>query len=121
MKKCLIIDDVEVSRYACRIFLEQMDFELAGVATEDEALRALSAGGFDVILLDWHLRKANGLELIGKIREQGTSKNTPIIIISGVEGQDKAPEAHKAGAVAFVAKPVDEEKLKTALKAAGIV
>lgn len=119
MKRCLIIDDVEVSRYALALFLEDLGLEAQEAESAVEAMGKLKKGRVDVIFLDWHLRRESGLDFINDLKI--ASDNCPIIVISGVEGQEKAAEARAAGAHAFIEKPATRQKIENALKEARIV
>ncbi|MCB9987760.1 MAG: response regulator [Rhodospirillales bacterium] len=120
MKKCLVVDDVEVSRYTNQMFLEEMGFDVVEAYDRASCLNAIS-GDINVIILDWHLKRESGLDLLEEIRHSTSGKNIPVIIISGVEGMEKADEAIKAGANSFMAKPTTKEKLETELKKLGMV
>ncbi len=118
MKKCLIIDDVEVSRYAAALFLEDMGFSVSEAGDEEAALSMMEQDKFNVILLDWHLRKRDSLELLASLVKN--HRGTPVIMISGVEDGSKAEEARKLGAVGFIQKPTTKEKLHTELTKLGL-
>ena len=118
MKKCLIIDDVEVSRYAAALFLEDMGFSVTEAGDEAGALDLLGRETFNVILLDWHLRKRDSLELLATIVKN--YRSTPVIMISGVEDGSKAEEARKLGAVGFIQKPTTKDKLHTEMTKLGL-
>ena len=117
MKKCLIIDDVQVSRYTMDMFLEELGYTCTEAVDTESAFEALKKDRFDVVILDWHLKKEDGLAAIENIKS--TAQGAKIIVISGVEGADKASEARKAGAAAFVEKPTSKDKLEKALKESG--
>lgn len=118
MKNALIIDDVEVSRYALSTVLEEIGFSCAEAADINSAEQALN-NPVNVIFLDWHLKKENGLALIKDLKTYAPS--TPIIVISGVEGKEKAQEALQHGADAFVEKPANIDAIQAALKNARII
>ncbi len=118
MKKCLIVDDVEVSRFAGRLFLEELGFEV--IEAEDaKSAQALLSNSLDVVLLDWHLRKESGLDFLRDLRK--TYVSLPVIMFSGVEGSENASEAHSAGANGFITKPTTKEKIESEFKKAGIL
>lgn len=117
MKTCLVVDDVTVSRYTSKLYLEALGLGTREAEDEESALRALDKGGVDVVLLDWHLRKKSGIDLLKTIRQKYGS--LPVIMFSGVEGNDNAHEAIRAGANAFIAKPTTKEKIVQELKAVG--
>ena len=115
MKKCLIIDDVEVTRFTSEQIVQSLGLQTAAVASIDEANDALSKENYDCILLDWHIRKLSGLEYL-KVLKSGPYSHIKVIVFSGVEGTDKQGEALQAGASAFIAKPTTKEKLTESFK-----
>jgi CheY-like chemotaxis protein len=118
MKKCLVIDDVEVTRFTSEQILKALGMVPVAVATFDEALAELRKSTFEVVLLDWHLRKISGLDLIANVKAAGGGK---VIVFSGVEGLEKKDEALRAGADAFLEKPTTKEKLEACFKDVGII
>lgn len=121
MKKCLVVDDVEVSRYTNQMFLEDMGFDMVEAEDKESCMKAVGVGGIDVIILDWHLKKEKGLELLSEIRASSNAASVPVIVISGVEGVEKAQEALAAGANAFITKPTTKEKLEAEFKKIGLL
>ncbi len=119
MKKCLVVDDVEVSRYTVKIFLEEAGVEVLEAADGEGALNVLESQDVDFILLDWHLKKKSGLDLLEIIRKE-KGKNLPVIVFSGVEGESKREEAINAGADSFILKPTTKEALSKAMEEVGV-
>jgi FixJ family two-component response regulator len=62
-----------------------------------------------VVLLDMRMPGLNGLELQAKLDALG--RKTPIIFISGESDKDEIIEAFRFGAVDFLLKPFNREKL----------
>lgn len=118
MTKCLIVDDVEVTRFSSKTFLANAGVDVVAVGTIQDAENALSASRFDCIFVDWHLGKDSGLTFIQNLRKQGDK--TPIAVISGVEQQEKASEALKAGANKFITKPTTKDNLVSCMADMGI-
>ncbi len=120
MLTCLIVDDVAVTRFTARSFLEELGFEVKEASDGDEALALLGNGGIDVVLLDWHLKKKSGIELLGVIREKYGNR-LKIVVFSGVEDGAKAAEARKAGADGFIVKPTAKDKIEDEFKSIGVL
>lgn len=115
-KKCLVVDDVSVSRFANRIVLEQLSFEVVEADSVETCLAEVVKSSFGVIILDWHLRRENSLSIIKKIRATAGNSNAIIIVCSGVEEVSAADVARQAGASSFVVKPTTKEKLEAELR-----
>lgn len=120
MANCLVVDDVTVSRFAVRSFLEELGVSITESEDEKQALQALEEGGIDVVLLDWHLKKKSGLELLEVIREK-YGKDLKVVVFTGVEGEDKVEEAMAAGANGFITKPTTKDKICEQFKALGVL
>ena len=116
-KTCLIIDDVNVSRYSNRIVAESLGFEVADAESAREGLAKAELKVFDVVLVDWHLRQDSGLDLIRKLKEHPAYNKTAFIVCTGVENATAASdEARQAGATGFIFKPATREKLEAELR-----
>lgn len=115
MKKCLIVDDVEVTRFTSEQIVKSLGLNTVAVLNGDDALEILSNESIDIVLLDWHLRKLSGLDVLKKIRAEYGNK-IKVVVFSGVEGTEKQAEAISAGADAFLAKPTTKEKISDCLK-----
>lgn len=113
-KKCLILDDVEVCRYVIGETMKELGYAVAEAGGEDETLDQLENDRFDVIFLDWHLGKSNGLGLVPKIREMPGSSTTPIIVCSGVEQDFSGIQG--SGVQGFLRKPISPERLREELR-----
>lgn len=119
MKLCLIVDDVEVTRYTSEQFVAALGLETLTATSGDEALQMIRTKPVEVVLLDWHLRKDSGLDLIAKIKS--VSPHIKTIIFSGVEGPEKRAEALKAGADSFLEKPTTKAKIQACFQEVGVL
>jgi DNA-binding response OmpR family regulator len=120
MAKCLVVDDVIVTQIAVESFLDEMGIECEGAADEEEAMEALEQGGIDLVLLDWHLKKKSGLEVLAEIREKYGDR-VKVIIFSGVEKGDKTEEIKQSGADAYLSKPTKKEILEAKIRELGVL
>ena len=120
MKKCLIVDDVAVSLYTARLFIEELGLNVETVSDSKSAIAAVETYDPDIILMDWHLKKESGIDLVKKIKSK-YSPNVKIVMFSGVESEDKKGEAKSAGADGFIEKPTTKEKLDVELRRVGIL
>jgi len=77
----------------------------SGAASADEALRALAAEPFDLVLIELYLRDLSGLGLLRLIRENPATARTPIFVVSAQASEIDRVLAFEAGADDFLAKP----------------
>ena len=108
-KKVLIVDDeppvVEVLKDFFRQFRHADTYETASAKDGAEALIVLLRGRFDLILLDMHMPRMGGLELLKQIR--GLGVNVPVIMITANADTRAAAEALSGGVFAYIPKPFD--------------
>ena len=66
----------------------------------------------DLIITDWEMPGITGIELIGKLKEEETTKDIPVIMCSGVmTTSENLHLALNAGAVDYIRKPIDKLEL----------
>jgi len=109
MSRILVVDDDKTTRLVLRKVLTNAGFSTAVAKDGVEALKAIDAGGFDLLLLDVWMPRMNGLELLAKLR---SAKNRPRVVVMT---SDDAPEtllkAVREQAFKYVHKPVESAAL----------
>jgi len=78
--------------------------EVVGVDDWRAAEPLVAHGGFDLLLLDFHLPALNGLEILAELRER---VHPPVIMMTGQDDVATAVETLRAGASDYVAKGDD--------------
>jgi two-component system response regulator AtoC len=99
----VIIEDDEGVRYALAKSLEQHDCDVRAAATAGEGLAHLQEKAADLVLLDYRLPDADGLQLLETIRRQWP--DLPVIMMTGVANVATAVQAMHLGAYDYVSKP----------------
>ncbi len=92
--------DVELSRAVLQ--KDGMKYEMTVVDTREHYVAALEAGGFDLILADYHLPSFDGMAALEIAREKYSW--LPFIFVSGMMGEEIATESLKRGATDYVLK-----------------
>ncbi len=115
--KVLSVEDNPFGRVVLNAILTELGHHAEFVGRGEAALDRVAQGGFDAVLMDMVLPGIDGVETIRRIRAlRSREGRIPIIGISGKD-TDQAP-AKRAGADAFLLKPVSPRALATALVAA---
>ena len=65
----------------------------------------------DIVLLDLHMPKMNGFELIRRLRDASGCSQTAIIIISGLDVPASRANARELGIAHYLTKPVELGRL----------
>jgi len=105
----LIVDDEAEIRESLQTILELEGFSVATASTGEAGLQRLGDQPFDLVLLDLSLPGRDGMEVLGDI--QAIDRNLPVIMITAYGTVENAVRAMRSGAVNFVQKPWDNEKL----------
>jgi len=113
--RILSVEDNPFGRVVLNAILTELGHHAEFVGRGEIAAERVAQGGFDAVLMDMVLPGIDGIEAIRRIRAlRSDQRGIPIIGISGKD-TDKAP-AQKAGADAFLLKPVSPRALATALQ-----
>jgi two-component system OmpR family response regulator len=114
--RVLIVDDEEefTSTLVERLLLREID--CVGVTSGGEALGAIGARPFDVVLLDVKMPGVSGFEVFREIRR--LRPQLPIVLLTGHGSRQDAEEGQRAGAYGYLMKPIDIESLLAVLRAA---
>lgn len=110
----LVIDDEESLRNTFQFFLQNQGYGPVHTASSfEEALQALAAQRYDLIISDIVLGGNTGIDILKRVREMGLL--CPMVMITGYPTVETAAEAVRLGAFDYIPKPVDKEALlKTA-------
>ena len=101
----LLVEDDEDDFVLTRELLSETfggGFNLDWVTTWDTALEALRRDEFDVCLVDYHLGKWNGLDLIHEAICRGAG--VPFIMLTGQDSREIDIEASRVGAADYLVK-----------------
>lgn len=116
--KILIVDDSSTMRRIIGNVITQLGFTKDNFDEAEDGVKAwklLTEAHYDVILTDWNMPNMNGLELVQKVRSEGTHQKTPIIMITTEGGKSEVITALKAGVNNYIVKPFSAEILKEKL------
>ncbi len=112
--KVLVIDDEEAIRKSLRMVLEYEGYEYAEAASGPGGLEALKRESPDAVLLDIKMPGMDGLEALQLAR--GKDPHIPILMISGHGDVPTAVEAIRKGAYDFLEKPLESDRVLTAIR-----
>jgi DNA-binding NtrC family response regulator len=112
----LIVDDEAAIRESLQTLLELEGYAVELSGSGEEGLAHMADRAFDLVLLDFALPDRNGLEIMTEVRDRDPSAN--IIMITAYGTVENAVKAMQAGAVNFIQKPWDNEKLLADIRTA---
>jgi DNA-binding response OmpR family regulator len=120
-KKILIIEDDKFLRELISRKLSDEGFNVAEAVDGEEGVKKVKIENPDLILLDLILPGIDGFEVLSKTKEEPSSAQTPVIILSNLGQKEEVEKGLKLGAVDYLIKahftPGEIiEKIKTILK-----
>ncbi len=113
--RVLLVDDNEALAENLQEILENDGFQVRAAGT-CAAAHAVARGGFDVAIVDLGLPDGNGTELGRELKE--LSPDSEIVLLTGQATMESALEAVRAGACAYLQKPVGTPELRMTLETA---
>lgn len=87
IKKILLVEDEDSIRDLYKRQLDLEGYETDAKSNGKEGLEAANTNTYDLILLDIMLPDINGLEILKQVKQNPTTKNTPVIMLTNL-GQD---------------------------------
>jgi two-component system response regulator AtoC len=114
VQSILVIDDEHAITQSLKYRLQHLGYEIETASDAQQALEHLQAKDFGLVLLDVRMPHGSGLDMITPIRR--ISPDTVIIVITGYGTFDMVVQAMKLGAVDFITKPFDPERLNIAVR-----
>ncbi|MBI1952089.1 MAG: sigma-54-dependent Fis family transcriptional regulator, partial [Acidobacteria bacterium] len=113
-EKILVVDDEGEIRKSLRMVLEYEGFECVEAPSGQEGIDTIRREMPDAVILDIKMPGMDGLEALAAIRAKDA--HTPILMISGHGDIPTAVEAIHKGAYDFLEKPLESERVLTALR-----
>ena len=115
-----IADDSLMSRKAVRRALPpEWDVDITEACNGKEALLAVESGKAEVLFLDLTMPELDGIGVLEAIKAEGI--DCFVIVISADIQPEMKKRVMELGALAFIHKPVNEEKLHSILKQYGLI
>ena len=114
-KSLLILDDDDPLRGRLSRAMEKKGFLVKDAKTVNEALQIVKNSPPAFALVDLRLEDGNGLDVVKELSK--TKKECRIVMLTGYGNLPTAVAAVKAGAIDYMAKPVDADAVEAALLA----
>jgi CheY-like chemotaxis protein len=115
--RVLVADDNRVNQKVAQGMLERLGHTVALAGDGKEALAAIKAAAFDLVLMDVQMPEMDGFEATRRVREWETGRTRiPIIALTAHAMDSHREECLAAGMDSFLAKPILLESLKLELE-----
>ena len=114
--KVYVIDDDEAMRDSLDFLLAAADFQVSLFETALDFLEALPTLDFGCVVSDVRMPDIDGIELLKRLKAGGSL--FPVVIMTGHGDVPLAVEAMKLGAMDFLEKPFEDDRLIGMIEAA---
>lgn len=108
-RRVLVAEDNPINQQLATEFLRRAGAHVEIAEDGQKAVAKATEKIFDVILMDIHMPRMDGLEATARLREQGCE--IPILAVSADALRERQTRMLNAGCNGFVTKPIDFEKL----------
>ena len=113
----LVADDEEDIRALVAFRLRRAGYDVITAADGAEALTLATSRLPDLIVLDMMMPKATGLEVTRSLREQDSTKDIPVILLTARAQEADVASGFAAGADDYVKKPFSPMDLQLRVQA----
>jgi DNA-binding NtrC family response regulator len=115
-EKILLVDDEKDFLEVMSERIEARGMDVTTADSAEKALKSVESGGFDAIILDLKMPGMDGLQTLKAIKQK--NPDLQVILLTGHATVEKGIEAMKLGAMDFLEKPADLDKLTEIIKKA---
>lgn len=113
----LLVEDEEAIREMLVFNLQQAGYDCIEAADGEQAITMLANRRPDLILLDWMLPGASGVELARRFKREDFSKDIPIIMLTARGEEEEKLRGFDAGVDDYITKPFSTRELHARIKA----
>ncbi len=113
MATILCVDDEPATGVVLEHHLARLGHRPVLASSVDEALKVVVRSPVDLIIADYRMPEATGLDLLRLLAREGYS--IPVIIMTGFSSIEHAVASIKSGAIDYLTKPVRPETLEIAV------
>ncbi len=122
LKVLVVDDDIAVCEHTS-ILLHNMGLAVQIADNGYDAVKMVQANlytdnAFDVAIIDWQMPGIDGVETVRRIRRV-VGDEVLVVVMSAFDWTDIEEEARQAGVDLFLAKPISESNLRTAIACSG--
>jgi CheY-like chemotaxis protein len=115
-KRVLLVDDNPINRKVAQLFLAPYALRVTEAKDGVEALEALGSASFDVVLMDVHMPRMDGVEAVRRIRSSGEAwSGIPVIALTADALSGDQKRFLDAGMTDYLTKPLASRDLLRAL------
>jgi two-component system response regulator HydG len=105
----LIVDDQQNFRFSLAVTLKREGHRVAEAANGQQAVRAVEANQFDIVITDLRMPGMDGIALLREVKK--VTPQTEVVVMTAFGSVDTAVDAMRHGACDYITKPFQPEEL----------
>ncbi len=113
----LVVEDEEALAQLLTYNLEKEGYRVSRAIDGEEAVLLATENPPDLIVLDWMLPKASGIEVCRRLRARQETRNTPIVMLTARGEESDRVRGLDVGADDYITKPFSMVELLARLRA----
>jgi DNA-binding NtrC family response regulator len=114
--RILLVDDDPLVLTCCARLLQKWGYDVQAESDPKRAIDRLALEPFDAVLTDYQMPVLTGIDVLRATRQHQPA--CPTILFTGYPDVERAVEAMRLGAFNFLAKPFENEKLRSVVDSA---
>ncbi|HRV95787.1 MAG TPA: adenylate/guanylate cyclase domain-containing protein [Anaerolineae bacterium] len=113
----LVVDDSLLNRRKLSLSLEQQGHTVTLAENGRQALDLIESSSFDLVLLDILMPQMDGYQVLAQMKQDGTLRDLPVIVISALDELESTVKCIEMGAEDYLLKPFNPTLLKARIGA----
>ncbi|GCD91047.1 response regulator [Nocardioides sp. LS1] len=109
--RVLVADDVDIVRELLRRMLEKLGHVVDEVTDGQQAVEAVSAGNYDLLLLDLSMPRMSGIDVARWLNAHPEHARDMNVVIVSASARDERPILNELGISLFLPKPIRRQEL----------
>lgn len=118
-RTAMVVDDSSVVRRVGERILRNLGFTVSCHVDGQDALEHCRKHMPDLILLDWHMPRMDGIVFLSRLKNESTGPLPRIAFCTTENHAEQIAEALSAGADEYIMKPFDETIIRLKLEQIG--
>lgn len=118
MSRIMFIDDDSMMLRMAGFIMKKAGHEALTASSGEEGLSKLAADKPDMVFIDIEMPGMNGIEVLEKIKADGSLAGIPVCLMSGTVTDEIKAKAADLGAVGVIGKPLNAGEVTGVISAA---
>ena len=107
ISRILVVDDSSTNIVLLEAILNGQGYQIETAQSVKEAYQIIKKEEVSLILLDLLMPRVSGFDFLKEIKNNDTTKDIPVIIVSAVADPENKKKSMELGALDFINKPID--------------